>query len=63
MLFHHNDVGTENQLESAAACDAIDRGNDGLVEIAWIVQAGKTANSLVRVGRLALCRIFEVPPG
>src|SRR5258708_4440833 len=63
MFFHHNDVGAENDLESTAASNAVDRGDDGLVEITRVVQAAEAAHSPVRIRLFALRRGLEIPPG
>ena len=61
MVLGHDDVAAEHDLEPAAAGDAVDRGDDGLVEIARMVEPAETAAAPVGVRRLALRRRLQVP--
>ena len=63
VLLHDDDVRAEHDLESAAAGDAVDGGNDGLVEIARVVQAAEATGAPVLIGSLAGAGGFQIPAG
>src|SRR6202011_815783 len=63
VLFHDDDVGAQNDFESAPAGDAVDGADDGLVEITRIVESAKSSDSPVGIGLLAAGGRLEVPAG
>ena len=62
VLLHHDDIRPQHDLEAPAAGDAVDRGDEGLVEVARVVQAAESARTPVLVGLLAAGGALEVPP-
>ena len=49
VLLHDDDVGAEHDLESAAAGDAVDGGDERLVQVARVIEAAESAGAPVRV--------------
>jgi len=63
VLLHDDDVGSQHQLEAAAAGDAVHRRDERLVEIARVVEAAEAGGAPVGVGLLAGGGALEVPAG
>ena len=61
MLLHDDDVGAQHDLEAAAAGDAVDGGDERLVEIARVVEAAEAADAPVGIGLLAAGGGLQVP--
>ena len=56
-------VGGQCQLQSAATADAVDRADHRLVEVRELLQAAKTAHSIVAVDGIAIGCGLQVPTG
>ena len=63
VLGRDDDVGTECDLEAAAAADAVDCRDHRLVEILQFLHAAEAADAVVTVDFLAAGRGLQVPTG
>ena len=61
LLLHDNQVAAEHELEAAPAGDAVDRGDQRLVEVAGVVEPAEAAHAPVGVGGLTRRGVLEVP--
>jgi hypothetical protein len=49
MLLHHDDVAAEHELEATAAGDAVDGGDERLVEVARVIETAEAAAAPVLI--------------
>ena len=56
-------VSRQHQFETATDRHAADRGDNGFVQPAQLLQAGKTADTVVTVDRVAVGGCFQIPTG
>ncbi len=61
MLGCEDHIGRKSEFETATAANAVDRGNDRLVEARQFLQAAKAADAIIAIDRIAIICGFKVP--
>ncbi len=61
MLFHHDDVGAEDHLETAAAGDTIDGRDDRFVEITRVIESSEPTHAPVLIRFFTAGGGFQIP--
>ena len=63
MLDRQDHIGGKRPFEAAAHGHAVDRGDDGLVQIGQLLDAAEAARTVILVRRLAGRRGLQIPAG